>query len=121
MKSNWIYYALVLLTIEKMIQHIVVTLAFYFNWRDIASTVVVAPVILMISGAVLAILWAVSLLGLLKKRAWVVDLLLFLSIFDIVGEFVAQGTPMIMLTVSFLVAVVLLILSLTFRRQMHTG
>jgi hypothetical protein len=121
MKSNWVYYGLVLLTIEKFVQHVVVTLAFLVNWKDIASTVVVSSEILMVSGAVVAALFAISLWGLFKKWAWAIDLLLFLAIFDILGEFVAQGTIAISMTISFLIAVVLLILALVYRRQMRTG
>ena len=92
MRPNWIYYGLILLTIEKIVQHIVVTLAFYINWKDIASTVVVSPTFLMIAGAVVAILFMFGLWGLLKRKIWTVNLLIALALFDIVGEFVAQGT-----------------------------
>ena len=118
MIKNRVYYVLVLLTIEKILQHIVVTFAFYFNWADIASTVVVSPSFLMISGAMIAVLFAASLWGLIRKRAWSIDLLLALAIVDLVGEFVAQGRLDIEMTISFLAAGLLLILSLVYRRQM---
>lgn len=118
MRSNWVYRVLVLLNVEKIVQHIVVTLAFYFNWGDIASTVVVSPTVLMILGAFLAILFAITLWGMLNKQAWAVNLLIALAVFDLVGEFVAQGGLAITMTVSFLVAALLLILSLVYRRQM---
>lgn len=117
MKSSWVYYGLVLLTVEKIVQHIVVTLAFFFNWKDISSTVVVAPGILMISGAVIGLLFVACLWGLLKKYPWAVNLLIALSIFDMVGEFVAQGKFAITMTISFLVAALLFILCLVYRRQ----
>ena len=116
-RSNWMYYALILLTVEKTIQHIVVTLAFYFNWRDIVSTVVVDPGILMIVGAIVAVLFGTSLSGLIRKHTGAVDAILYLALFDIIGEFVAQGTLVIFITVSFLVAVVLFLLAFTYRRQ----
>lgn len=116
-KSNWMYYALILLTVEKTIQHIVVTLAFYFNWRGIVSTVVVDPGILMIVGATVAVLFGISLSGLIRKHTGAVDAILYLALFDIIGEFVAQGTLVIFITVSFLVAVVLFLLAFTYRRQ----
>jgi hypothetical protein len=121
MRSNWVYYGLVLLTIEKIIQHIFVTLAFYYNWRDIASTVVVSPAFLMISGAIVAALFVYSVWGLIKKQGWAIKLLTALAIFDLVGEFVAQGRLAITITVSFLVAVLLLILCLVYRMEMRTG
>ncbi len=121
MRPNWIYYGLILLTIEKIVQHIVVTLAFYFNWKDIASTVVVSPTLLMILGAMVAVLFIFSLWGLLKRKSWTVNLLIALALFDMVGEFVAQGRIAITMTVSFLAATLLLILCLAYRRGMRTG
>jgi len=118
-RSNGLYILLTLLIAEKIIQHIFVTLAFYFNWADIASTVVVSPTILMILGALVALLFVLSLWGMIKKQNWAVNLVIFLALFDIVGEFVAQGTIGIVITVSFSIAVLLLILALILRK--YTG
>jgi hypothetical protein len=119
MRSNWIYYCLVLLTIEKVVQHVFVTLAFYFNWKDISATVVVSPTFLMIAGAIVGALFVTSVWGLFKKQAWAVNLLIFLAVFDMLGEFLAQGTIAIQMNISFLVATLLLILSLVYRGQMR--
>ena len=119
MKANWVYYGLVLLSVEKVIQHISVTLAFYFNLNDIASAVVVHPGLLMVLGGIVAILFAISLWGLVRKQASAVNLLLALAVFDLVGEFAAQGRIAIDMTVSFLAAMLLLILCLVYRRQMR--
>jgi len=118
-KSNWIFYLLNLLIAEKIIQHIFVTLAFYFNWADIGSTVAVSPRILMILGALLAVLFALSLWGMITRKRWAIDLVAALAVFDIIGEFVAQGKLGIVITVSFLVAILLLILALMYRRRAH--
>jgi hypothetical protein len=40
-----------------------------------------------------------------------------LALFDIIGEFVAQGKLDIMITVSFIVAIILLILASIYRQQ----
>jgi len=119
MGSKWVYIGLVLLTVEKIVQHIFVTLTFYYNWGDIASSVVASPTILMISGGMVAILFIVSLWGLINKRAWTINLLIALAIFDLVGEFAAQGRLAIAVPVSFLMAGLLLTLSLVYRRQMR--
>jgi hypothetical protein len=118
-KPNWIYLLLMLLITEKIIQHIFVTLAFYFNWADIASTVVVPARILMTLGAFIVILFGLSLWGMIREQDWAVNLLIFLGLFDIIGEFVAQGKLGIVITVSFLVATLLLIVALIYRRQRH--
>ena len=120
-RSSWIYYLLLLFVAEKVIQHMVVTLAFYFNWTDIASTVAVSPRLLMISGGLVAVLFTVSLWGLIKKHKWAVNLVMALALFDTIGEILAQGKIDIVITVSFLVAVLLLGLSLIFGRQSPKG
>jgi hypothetical protein len=110
---------LIALIVEKIIQHTVVTFAFYFNWKDIASTVVVSPVALMILGAVVGVLFALSLWGMARKQTWAIKLVLALAVFDIIGEFVAQGKLGIVITVSFIVALFILVLALRYQRQLH--
>jgi hypothetical protein len=116
-KTNWVRYLLIALIFEKTIQHIFVTIVFYFNWEDIGSTVVVNPKILMILGAIVAVLFFLGLWGIIARKNWAINLIIALALFDIIGEFVAQGKIGIMITVSFIVAVFLLILSLFYRRQ----
>lgn len=107
----WLRYTLILLLAEKVIQHIFVTLAFWFNWQDIAATVVVSASVLIVLGAVAAVLYALALLGVLGEKKWASLLAGGMALFDIVGEFVAQGTLAIQLNVSFLVASLLLVLA----------
>ena len=83
----------------------------------IRSTVAVNPDILLISGAVVAGLFMLSLWGMLGKKRWAINLAMALAIFDIIGEFIAQGTIRIVITVSFLTALTLLVLTLLLRRQ----
>ena len=118
-RPNWVYFVLLLLVVEKIIQHIFVTLAFYFNWGDIASTVVVSPTLLMLLGGIVAILFMLALWGMLRRQVWALHLVIGLAVFDILGEFVAQGTIGILITVSFLVATVLLILGLVYRGRLR--
>ena len=107
---------MLVLIVEKIVQHCFVTLAFYFNWRDIGSTVAVSPELLMVAGAAVAILFALSLWGMLSGKRWALSLLIALALFDILGEFVAQGTLAIKINVSFLVAITLLVLAIVYRR-----
>ncbi len=117
MKTSWVYYAMLALIAEKVIQHTVVTLAFYFNWQDIVATVVVNPRILMVSGAIVGVLFIVSLWGMLRRKAWALNLTLALALFDFVGEFIAQGKLAIVITVSFVVALTLLVLGGIYRQR----
>jgi hypothetical protein len=114
---NWVWYALVILNIEKIIQHVFVTYAFWQDIGGIRSQVVVPPDALMIAGAGVAILFTLSLWGLLKNKLWSINLLIGLALFDIAGEFIAQGRIDIVIPVSFVVAVGILILALFYRRQ----
>lgn len=118
MKTNWLYIAILLLVVEKTIQHIVVTVAFYFNWMDIASTVTVSTTSLMILGGLVAVLFAIALLAMIRKHRWSIQLIIALALFDIVGEFVAQGRIDIKIPVSFIVAILLFILAVTYRKQL---
>jgi hypothetical protein len=115
--ASWLKYILIALICEKIIQHVAVTLALYFNWKDIGSTVAVNPGVLMIVGGVLAALFVVALGGMLDRRAWARDVVIALALVDMLGEFVAQGRIGIVINVSFLVASILLILMLLYRRQ----
>ena len=73
----------------------------------------------MIAGAGIAILFMLSLWGLFTNKKWAINLLIGLALFDILGEFIAQGRIDIAIPVSFIVAVVTLILALVYRRQSH--
>ena len=120
-KSGWIRYLLLALTVEKIIQHVFVTLAFYFNWGNIDATVAVNPDVLMILGAAVAALFILSLWGLVTRKMWGINLIIALALFDIIGEFIAQGRIGIEINVSFLVATGLLILALIYRRRETSG
>lgn len=117
MKTGWVKVVTLVLVAEKIIQHTFVTMAFYFNWKDIRSTVAVSPDALMILGAIAAILFALSLWGLFRQKRWATGLIMGLALFDLVGEFVAQGRLDIVINVSFIVALILLFLSLMVRRR----
>jgi hypothetical protein len=116
---NWIWYVLAFLNIEKIIQHLFVTYAFWHDIGGIRSQVAVPPDLLMIAGAGIAFLFMVALWGLFTDQGWAINLLIGLALFDIVGEFIAQGRMDIAIPVSFVVAVVILILALVYRRQNH--
>ncbi len=114
---GWLQVVILLLVIEKIIQHIVVTAAFALDWGGIRATVAVPPDVLLVLGAIVAVLFMLALWGLIRRRLWAVNLALALALFDMLGEFAAQGTLGIQLNVSFLVASTLLILCLAYRRQ----
>jgi hypothetical protein len=119
-RATWVKRLLQVLVIEKIIQHFVVTLAFYFNWDKIGATVVVNPTVLMVLGGIVALLFIVSLWGMVTDQPWAMNLVVALALFDFLGEFIAQGRIDILITVSFLVAILILVLSFLYRRQLWT-
>lgn len=119
-KSNRLHgirIALIILVGEKIIQHALVTIAFYFNWMDIRSTVAVPADILMILGAVVTVLYILCFWAIMTQKRWSNVLLIGLALFDIVGEFIAQGRLDITINVSILVAFSLLILAFFYSKQ----
>ncbi len=107
LRLRWL---LVALAVEKIVQHATVTTALLTNWHDIRGTVVVDYRWLTILGALIGLLFAVSLVGLLRGRHWSLRLLTILALADIIGEFIAQGTLSITINVSFIVALTILLL-----------
>lgn len=92
-KGSVISYLLIILLGEKVIQHVFVSFSFLYNVGDIRSTVAVDYRALMISGAIIAVLFVVALWAVIRKKRWGLILVALLATADIVGEFVAQGTP----------------------------
>jgi predicted branched-subunit amino acid permease len=73
--------------------------------------------ILLVLGGISAALFAVVVVGVWHRRRWAPPLLLALALVDIVGEFFAQGTVMVEIMVSFIVACALLVLAWRARRR----
>lgn len=116
-KTSWVKVALLLLIFEKIVQHIFVTLAFIFDWGGISASVVVNPDILIVLGAIVAVVFVFAFWGIATGQPWAINLVIALALFDIVSEFVAQGRIAIKIPISFLVALLLLVLALQYRRQ----
>lgn len=114
--GGWMRVVLVLLAVEKVIQHVAVTVALFFDVRNIRTGLALDFRFFLVAGAVEALLFALGGWGVLSAKPWAKRLLLVLALMDIIGEFVAQGTLLITINVSFLVAVALLGLSLAYRQ-----
>ena len=107
---------LLVLSIEKVVQHLFVTYAFAIDMGDIRASVVFHHVPLMIVGFVVGLLFAASARLQFKNHRAGYVLLLYLALFDFVSEFVAQGTLAINIVVSIVVATIIL-LTLFFDRK----
>jgi hypothetical protein len=116
-KTTWLTVVIIALIIEKIIQHVFVTMAFFFNWGDIRTSVAVNPDLLMVLGAAVTVLFMHSLYGMLTQKPWAPVLVAGLALFDILGEFVAQGRIGIAVNISFTVAIILFVLAIFYRRE----
>jgi hypothetical protein len=115
----WTRYALIALAVEKVGQHCFVTAAFLLNLGGIRSTVAINPWILAVAGAIVAVLFAIALWALFARRPWAPRLLIGLALVDIGGEFIAQGRLSITINISFIVAILLLVLSMRYTWQIR--
>lgn len=106
---------LMLLSLEKFIQHMFVTYAFLVDLGGIRQLVSLDYRLFMISGFLVGILFLVSFILLIRRNQLGLNLLLGLALFDFVGEFVAQGTLFIAIPVSFVVASLIIIVLLVTR------
>ena len=111
----WPRMVLIILAAEKVIQHLFVTYAFFTDLGGIRATV--NPDILMVSGFFIGLLFLLAIPLLIRRKRSGYRLLLFLALFDFVGEFIAQGTAYILITVSFLVASVILLILIFSRKS----
>lgn len=100
---------LLVLSVEKFVQHMFVTYAFAVDLGDIRDSVVIHHAPLMIVGFVVGMLFVVSARLQLKNQRAGYVLLLFLALFDFVAEFVAQGTLAIEIVLSIIVATIILL------------
>jgi hypothetical protein len=116
-KYLWLKYMLVFLSAEKVIQHVFVTISFYLNIGNVRARVVPDYNVLMITGGVVAILFAMVLWMLYRNIAVGIRIVFVLALFDIIGEFIAQGTIGITITVSFIIAITLLVSAITYEKK----
>lgn len=107
---------LLVLSVEKVVQHLFVTYAFAVDLGDIRASVVIHHVPLMVVGFAVGLLFAVSARLQFKNQRSGYVLLLYLALFDFVSEFVAQGTLAIEIVLSIVVATTIL-LTLFFNRK----
>ena len=102
-----------LLTVEKMLQHLLTAFFFAFNIPgigrpDIGPNFQWSNTTLVLLNVIVLILFGLGLWGRLQSQGWHRPLLVWLAVFDILAEFVFHG--FFYITVSVIVAVLLLLL-----------
>jgi len=100
---------LLLLSGEKIIQHIAVTVAFALNLKGIRSTVAVNYQILMYLGLIIGVLYLASFILIKNNSVNGRTLLASMALADVLGEFYAQGRLDIVITILFIVAITILV------------
>lgn len=111
-------YLLIGLSVEKFIQHITVSYAFFTDLSGIRETVAVDYGWLLMSGFIVGWLFLINLPFLYRHKPFSFNLLFALALFDIIGEFIAQGTLIIDITLSFVVAIVILLILMVYRKRL---
>ena len=112
---------LLILAFEKFVQHMYVTYGFIVNLGGIRLAVSQDYRIFLISGFLVGLLFLLAFILLFRGNRLSLTLLFYLALFDFLGEFVAQGKVFITITVSFLVAALILIMIGTKRRSLITS
>jgi hypothetical protein len=113
--SQWLRLLLLLLLCEKVIQHGAVTIAFALDLAHLRARVVADYRFFLFAGVALTILYALCVWGLQRRKPWLRGAVASLALIDIVGEFFAQGTVLIVVNISFVVALALLVLTALYR------
>ena len=109
-----LHFGILVLTVEKMLQHLLTVVFFVMvvpslgGSPDIGPTFQFSDTTMGVLNAIVLILFGVAFWGRLYIKPWNKPLLVSLSVFDILAEFVFHG--FFFITVSVIVAVVLLIL-----------
>jgi len=117
--SPRIYYFLLILCIEKVVQHIYVTYAFATDIDTIRTDVVFDYRIFMYSGMIIALGFFFSAYGILKEQKWSLNLLWILGWTDFVGEFIAQGGRLQFVPLSYLLAIVIIIIVPIYKHRIN--
>lgn len=110
--------ALLLLALEKFVQHMVVTYGLVTDVSGVRSRVAADPRWLAGAGFVVGVLFLACAVGMLRARRWSAYGLLALALFDVAGEYVAQGTLAVQITLSFVVAWLIVLVVVAGRRAL---
>ncbi|MBW7881158.1 MAG: hypothetical protein H3C34_00735 [Caldilineaceae bacterium] len=117
-KTSFPLAILMILSLEKFVQHMYVTYAFMEDLGNIRQFVTLDYRIFMISGFLVGLLFLVSFVLMVRRNRSGLNLLLGLALFDFIGEFVAQGTLFIAIPLSFIVASLIIVVLLVTKNSL---
>ncbi len=120
-KGNLLLMVLIVLSVEKFIQHMFVSYAFAVDLAGIRATVAVDYRLLLVSGFIVGWLFLINIPFLWRQVRGSFYLLFALALFDIVGEFIAQGTLFIDMMLSFMFALAIVLILLAYRKRFFSS
>jgi hypothetical protein len=108
-----IHISILVLTFEKMLQHLLTALFFVVDIPgigrpDIGPTFQLSDATMAVLNIIVFVLFALGFWGRLRRQRWHRSLLVGLNVFDILAEFVFHG--FFFITVSVIVSTILLVL-----------
>lgn len=115
--NKFIYLILIVLLIEKIIQHALTAAAFLIaipgvGTPDIGTRFEISDPVMGVSNIVLVILFGLAVWGITAGRQWSKTLVLLVAFFDIAAEFILHG--FFFITFSVIGAAILIMLVLLF-------
>ena len=115
---------LILLLVEKTIQHALIAVAFFIaipgvGTPDIGTRFDVSHPVMGVSNAILGILFGCAIWGISANKQWSKALILSLGVFDIAAEFIFHG--LFFITFSVIGAAILIILLLKYPKNEMPG
>jgi len=118
--SKLVRAVLVILLVEKIIQHLFTAIAFIYDipgigTPDIGTRFEISNPVMATNNAVLVLLFGAAIWGIARDRRWAIILVFLLATFDIVAEFLFHG--FFFITFSVIVSLVLIIVLMRYRSE----
>lgn len=118
--SKLVRAVLVILLVEKIIQHLFTAIAFIYDipgigTPDIGTRFEISNPVMATNNVFLVLLFGAAIWGITRDRRWAIILVFLLATFDIVAEFVFHG--FFFITVSVIVSLVLIIVLMRYRSE----
>jgi hypothetical protein len=118
--SKFVRAVLVILLVEKIIQHLFTAIAFIYDipgigTPDIGTRFEISNPVMATNNAVLVLLFGAAIWGIARDRRWAIILVFLLATFDIVAEFLFHG--FFFITFSVIVSLVLIIVLMRYRSE----
>jgi len=118
--SKLVRAVLVILLVEKIIQHLFTAIAFIYDipgigTPDIGTRFEISNPVMATNNAALVLLFGAAIWGIARDRRWAIILVFLLATFDIVAEFVFHF--FFFITFSVIVSLVLIIVLMRYRSE----